>query len=84
MQQHIDYNEFVKWFNDTYGGHTSPEEMLTKIGVFQGATVTLGGSLATLPEGIPLTVGAAILWLAAGFDLATADPGTARIPEPGP
>jgi sporulation-control protein spo0M len=80
MQQHIDYNDFVKWFNGKYGGTTSPEEMLTKVAVFEGTTATLGGSLMALPEGIPLTVGAAILWLAAGYDLATADPGTAHIP----
>lgn len=84
MQQRIDYNDFVKWFNEKYGGHTSPEEMLTKIGTFEGATATLGGSLMALPEGIPLTIGAAILWLVSGYDLATADPGTARIPELGP
>ena len=84
FQQRIDYNDFVKWFNDKYGGTTTPEEMLTKIAVFEGSSVTLAGSLAALPEGIPLTVGAAIVWLASGYDLAMADPGTARIPEMGP
>ena len=84
LQQRIDYNDFVKWFNDKHGGTTTPEEMLTKIAVFEGSSVTLAGSLAALPEGIPLTVGAAILWLASGYDLAMADPGTARIPEMGP
>jgi hypothetical protein len=81
MQQRIDYNDFVKWFNGKYGGSTSPEEMLTKIGTFEATTTTLGGSLAILPEGIPLTIGAALAWLVSGYDLATADPGTARIPE---
>jgi len=83
MQQRIDYNDFVEWFNKTYGGTTSPEAMLEKIATFDGATLVLGGSLVTLPEGIPGTVAAAIGWLISGYDLATADPGTAHVPELG-
>lgn len=84
MQQRIDYNDFARWFNETYGGTTSPEELLKRVAAFEAATLGLGGSLATLPEGIPLTVGAGIAWLIAGYDLVTIDPGTARVPELGP
>ena len=83
MQQRIDYNDFARWFNETYGGTTSPEELLKRIAAFEAATLGLGGSLATLPEGIPLTVGAGIAWLIAGYDLVSADPGSARVPELG-
>ncbi|MGB2922523.1 MAG: hypothetical protein WA944_00300 [Mycobacterium sp.] len=35
MQQRIDYNDFARWFNETYGGTTSPQDMLKRIAAFK-------------------------------------------------
>lgn len=80
MQQNIDYDKFVRWFNAAHGGNVTEAELLQRIGAFDAALM----GAAVSPAGGPLGMGAAGLGLLiAGYQLAVADPGDAQIPVPG-
>lgn len=80
MQQHIDYDKFVAWFNQVHGGNVTQAELLQRIGTFDAAV--MGGAVS--PAGGPIAMGsAAIGILISGYQLFTANPGDAQIPVPG-
>ncbi|CAM3050917.1 hypothetical protein BST27_14890 [Mycobacterium intermedium] len=80
LQQRIEYDKFVEWFNTTYGGNVSQAELLQRIAAFDAAAIGVAASLPLLPEGAPATAAAAINLLISGYRLAVADPGYAQIP----
>jgi hypothetical protein len=82
--QRIDYQDFARWFDKTYGGTTSKEDMIGRIAAFTVASTTLGGNLATLPASLPGLPSTGLGWLVSLYTLTTADPGTAHVPELGP
>lgn len=83
LQQRIEYDKFVAWFNTTYGGNVSQAELLQRIAAFDAAAMGVATSLPLLPEGAPVTASAVIGLLISGYRLAVADPGYAHIPVPG-
>lgn len=84
INQTVEYREFVQWFNKTYGGNVSPGDLAARVAAFQGSTIGTLSSLAGWPEAIPGTIAGLLGMFASGWSLFSVDPGTARIPEPGP
>lgn len=81
MQQHIEYDEFVAWFNKAHGGNVTPVEYLQRAAAFDAAA--MGAVLS--PAGGPLGMSAAAIGvLISGYQLGTAQLPDAQIPVPIP
>lgn len=77
IQQHIDYDKFVAWFNKVNAANVDQAELLQRIGAFDAAAV---GTAASPAGGPTAMVPAVIGLLIAGYRLADVNPGGPQIP----
>ncbi len=81
IQQHVDYDKFVAWFNKVNAGNVDQAELLQRIGAFDAAAL---GTAASPAGGPTAMVPAIIGLLIAGYRLADVNPGGPQIPVPEP
>ena len=86
MQQGIDADKFMQWYQAHIPKGCSYGDMLARMGGLLGSSGGAIATIPTLPEGAPLTVAAVAGALGSAYSLAqcTLDPYTPLPPYPGP
>ncbi|MGE2818269.1 hypothetical protein ACQI5H_24480 [Mycobacterium heidelbergense] len=84
INQRFEFREYVQWFNKTYGGNVTPEELAAQVTGMQSTAVGTLASLAGLPATAPVTVSGVLGLLAQGWLLSTKELPQAQIPDLGP
>jgi hypothetical protein len=86
MQQGIDADKFMEWYNAHIPKDCSFGDMLARMGGFVSSSTGAIASIPALPEGAPLTVAAVAGALGSAYSLSQCvhDPYTPLPPYPGP
>jgi uncharacterized Fe-S radical SAM superfamily protein PflX len=74
----------VQWFNQTYGGNVSPQQLAAEITAMQSTGAGTIASIGGWPATAPLTVTGVLALLAEGWVLSTQHLPEAQIPDRGP